>query len=203
MFAYISLLLIYFCVASYPGTKLLEMIISSGNMMGQGFRQGCTDGLLHTMSLGSPDSRQLATGLVQQGQRVSGTHLHYVGVGNWKAGLSQALYPPHATSCSPCGLLSRVRLPAWWRRAPRKKGPGNRRSLRTGLKSGTSSLLPYSHCQYQPRLQKKNSVKESVAYFVPTTLRARNVPYGSLHPEVKNQARSTRTKLEKDNHLES
>lgn len=80
MFAYISLLLIYFCVASYPGTKLLEMIISSGNMMGQGFRQGCTDGLLHTMSLGSPDSRQLATGLVRQGQRVSGTHLHYVGV---------------------------------------------------------------------------------------------------------------------------
>lgn len=80
MFAYISLLLIYFCVASYPGTKLLEMIVSSGNMMGQEFRQGCTDGLLHTMSLGSPDSRQLATGLVQQGQRVSGTHLHYVGV---------------------------------------------------------------------------------------------------------------------------
>lgn len=96
MFAYISLLLIYFCVASYPGTKLLEMIVSSGNMMGQEFRQGCTDGLLHTMSLGSPDSRQLATGLVQQGQRVSGTHLHYVGVTERQ--LSQALYPPHATS---------------------------------------------------------------------------------------------------------
>ena len=56
------------------------MIISPGDMMGQEFRQGCTGGLLYTVSLGSPGSRQLATGLVQQVQRVPVTHLHYVGV---------------------------------------------------------------------------------------------------------------------------
>ena len=93
MFAYLSLLLIYFCVENYPNTKLLEMIVSPGDMMGQEFRQGCTGGLLYTVSLGSPGSRQLATGLVQQVQRVPVTHLHYVGVTERQGSARRFIYP--------------------------------------------------------------------------------------------------------------
>lgn len=175
------------------------MIVSSGNMMGQEFRQGCTDGLLHTMSWGHLIAGSWRLVLVQQGQRVSGTHLHYVGVTERQGSARRFIHrmqPPVPAPVEPDFLHE-------------DPGPARERTWKPPISEDwaqiwhTSSLLPYSHCQYQPRLQKKNSVKESVAYLYLLLWESKKCALWIFVSRGQKSARSTRTKLEKDSHLES